>query len=46
MGTTNDKVTTMRVEVDNTPEQNTQTPQEIARKIKDKFQQTKQKDDS
>ena len=45
MGTTNDKVTTMRVELNNTPEQNTQTPQEIARKIKDKFHQTKQKDD-
>ena len=32
----------MRVELDNTPNQHTQTPQEIARKIKDKFNQTKQ----
>ena len=45
LGNTNDKVKTMRVELDNTPEQHTQTPQEIARKIKYKINQTKQTDD-
>ena len=45
MGTTNETVTTMRVELDSTTEQNKQTPQEIARKIKNKFNQSKQIDD-
>ena len=44
MGNTNETVTTMRVELDNTPE-NTQTPQEIARKIRNKFHQSKQNED-
>ena len=41
MGNTDETVTTMRVHLDNTPE-NTQTPQEIARKIRNKFHQSKQ----
>ena len=44
MGNTDVTVTTMRVHLDNTPE-NTQTPQEIARKIRNKFQQSKQNED-
>ena len=44
MGNTDETVTTMRVHLNNTPE-NTQTPQEIARKIKNKFQQSKQNED-
>ena len=44
MGNTNETVTTMRVELDNTPE-NTQTPQEIALKIRNKFHQSKQNED-
>ena len=44
MGNTDETVTTMRVHLDNTPE-NTQTPQEIARKIRNKFQQSKQNED-
>ena len=36
MGNTDETVTTMRVHLNNTPE-NTQTPQEIARKIRNKF---------
>ena len=44
MVNTDETVTTMRVHLDNTPE-NTQTPQEIARKIRNKFQQSKQNED-
>ena len=44
MGNINETVTTMRVHLDNTPE-NTQTPQEIARKIKTKFYKLKQNED-
>ena len=44
MGNTDETVTTMRVHLDNTPE-NTQTPQEIARKIRNIFQQTTQNED-
>ena len=44
MGNTDETVTTMRVHLDNTPE-NTQTPQEIARKIRNQFQQSKQNED-
>ena len=36
MATSNETVTTFRVELDNTPE-NVQTPQEIARKLKNRF---------
>ena len=44
MGNTDETVTTMRAHLDNTPE-NTQTPQEIARKIRNKFHQSKQNED-
>ena len=44
MGNIDETVTTMRVHLDNTPE-NTQTPQEIARKIKNKFYKLKQNED-
>ena len=44
MGNTDETVTTMRVHLDNTPE-NTQTPQEIARKIRNKFDQSRQNED-
>ena len=44
MGNTDETVTTMRVHLDNTPE-NTQTPQVIARKIGNKFHQSKQTED-
>ena len=44
MGSTDETVTTMRVHMDNTPE-NTQTPQEIARKIRNKFHQSRQYED-
>ena len=44
MGNTDETVTTMRVHLDNTPE-NTQTPQDIARKIRNKFYQPRQNED-
>ena len=44
MGNTDETVTTMRVHLDNTPENN-QTPQEIARKIRNKFHQSRQNED-
>ena len=44
MGNINETVTTLRVHLDNTPE-NTQTPQKIARKIKTKFYKLKQNED-
>ena len=44
MGNTDETVTTMRVHLDNTPE-NTQTPQQIARKIKKKHNKLKQNED-
>ena len=44
MGNISETVTTMRVHLDNTPE-NTQTPQEIARKIRNKFDKLKQNED-
>ena len=44
MGTTDERVTTMRVHLDNTPE-NIQTPQDIARKIRNKFHQSRQNED-
>ena len=44
MGSTDETVTTMRVHLDNTPE-NTQTPQEIARKNRNKFHQSRQIED-
>ena len=44
MATTNESVTTFRVELDNTPE-NVQTPQEIAGKLKNKFDNIKRNED-
>ena len=44
MGNTDETVTTMRVHLDNTPENN-QTQQETARKIRNKFHQSKQNED-
>ena len=44
MGTTDETVKTMRVHLDNTPE-NIQTPQDIARKIRNKFHQSRQNED-
>ena len=44
MGNTDETATTKRVHLNNTPE-NTQAPQEIARRIRKKFQQSKQNED-